>query len=378
MKSLAPVSHPGESRIRETAVFQKKPGQAGEVQSWLSKAMQILVITLGSIAFAYFAQSVVVPLLLAWVASMTLKQPVACLRTCHLPLPLAAAIVLGIFLLVAGFGGMWLGRPAVEWIKSAPEKIPQLKEKYKSALQPILRFSAAALSVGNLEGAQSSTNAPPAVTVKDSHMAGTMFTWTSSLLARTVEAVVLTFLLLASGDTFMQKLAQMMPNRQDKKRAVEISLEIQHKISRYLFTVSLINFGLGCAVALAFWLLGMPNAAMWGGVAAILNFLPFFGPTMGILAVSLAGLVAFDTVGGALLPVAAYLLAHLVESYFVTPFALGQHFRLNPVIIFVAFIFFAWLWGVAGALLAVPLLVSLKVICERVPVLLAVAEFFSR
>ena len=116
---------------------------------------------------------------------------------------------------------------------------------------------------------------------------------------------------------------------------------------------------------------------MWGGVAAVLNFLPFFGPTMGMIIVGLAGLLAFDTVGAALLPLGIYVLLHLGESYLITPYALGQRFSLNPVVIFVAFIFFAWLWGIFGALLAVPLLVSLKVICERVPTLVPVAEFLS-
>jgi predicted PurR-regulated permease PerM len=135
--------------------------------------------------------------------------------------------------------------------------------------------------------------------------------------------------------------------------------------------------GLGCAVGTAFWLLGLPNGAMWGGVAAILNFLPFFGPIIGSVVVGLAGLLAFDTFGGALLPVTAYLGLHLVESYLVTPFALGQRFKLNRVAIFVAFIFFAWLWGVAGALLAVPLLVSMKIICEHAPALFPAAKFLS-
>jgi predicted PurR-regulated permease PerM len=224
---------------------------------------------------------------------------------------------------------VWLGRPAVEWTKSAPEKIPQLKEKFRNVLQPVLRFSDAASSVGNLDAMPGSTNAVPSVTVKDNHMVVTMVTWTRSLLAGIGEAIVLTFLLLASGDTFMQKLAEAIPNRQHKKRAVEISREIQHSISNYLFTVSLVNAGLGCAVGTVFWLLGLPNAAMWGGVAAILNFLPFFGPIAGMSAVGLAGLLAFDTFGGALLPVTAYMGLHLVESYLVTPFALGQRFRLG-------------------------------------------------
>lgn len=351
------------------------PSKSGAFR--LAKAAQIFAIALGSIAFAYFARPVVLPQLLALLASMTLKLPVSWLRACHLPTPLAVAIVLGFFLLVVGFGTTWLSRPAMEWVKSAPEQVQQLKQKYKNVLQPVLRFIAAASKVGNLDSAQNPANAPTPVAVKDNHMIGAVFTWTRSLLAGIAEAVVLTFLLLVSGDYLMQKLAHMMPSHQHKRRALEISREIQHSISRYLFTVSLINAGLGCTVGLFFWLVGMPDAAMWGGLAAILNFLPFFGPTVGIIVVGVAGLFAFDTFMGALLPVAIYLALHLAESYFVTPFALGQRFSLNKAVIFVAFIFFAWLWGVIGALLAAPLLVSLKVICERVHSLMPMAEFLS-
>jgi predicted PurR-regulated permease PerM len=377
MKLFAPFSHHSECRPHEMAELQKTQRCSNLGVFTFAKAAQVFIIAFGSIALAYVAKPVVLPLLLAWLASMTLKPPVNWLRTCHFPTSLAAAMVLGFFLIVAGFGTMWLGRPAAEWVKSAPEQVQQLKQKYKSFLQPVLRFSAAASNVGNLDASQNAPNAMPPVAVKDNHMVGAMFTWTRSLLVGIGEAIVLTFLLLTSGGIFMQKLAQVMPNHQNKKRVVEISREIQHSISRYLFTVSLINFGLGCAVGLVFWVLKMPNATMWGGIAAILNFLPFFGPSVGIIMVGLAGLLAFDNFGGALLPMAVYLLLHLVESYLVTPFALGQRFSLNRVIIFVAFIFFAWLWGLIGVLLAVPLLVSVKVICERVPALLPMAEFLS-
>ena len=376
MKPFATFSPRDQNRPRENAGLQKGHALVGDDGLLrLTKAAEILAIILGSIAFAYFARSVVLPLILAWVASLTLKPPVTWLRASHFPAPLAAAVVLGIFLAGIGFGMMWLGRPAVDWVKTAPEKVPQLQEKFKKVLQPVLRLSAVAARVGNLDAAPGATNAAPTVAVKDNHMIGAMYTWTSSLLAGIAEGIVLTFLLLASGDTFMKKLADAIPNRQHKKRAMEISQEIQQNISGYLFTVSVINVGAGTVAGVLFWLLGLPNPAMWGGVVALLNFLPFFGPTVGMFLVGVAGLLAFDTVGGALLPVAAYLIVHLTESYFVTPFALGQRFSLNRVMIFIAFIFCAWLWGVAGALLAVPLLMSLKIICERVPGLSPAAEF---
>jgi predicted PurR-regulated permease PerM len=107
------------------------------------------------------------------------------------------------------------------------------------------------------------------------------------------------------------------------------------------------------------------------------NFVPYIGPILGVIAVAIAGLLAFDTMAAGLLPAGVYCLLHLVESNAVTPFVLGRKFTLNPVLIFVALIFFAWLWGIIGALLSVPLLVTTKIICDRIPALTLIGEFLA-
>jgi predicted PurR-regulated permease PerM len=164
----------------------------------------------------------------------------------------------------------------------------------------------------------------------------------------------------------------------DKKRAVEISREIQQNISNYLFSVSLINIGLGIAVSAGLYFMGVPNPAMWGILAAVLNFVPYFGPVVGVIMLAMVGLLAFDTLWQGLLPPGWYLLLHLLEANLITPVLLGRRFTLNPVVIFVSLIFWTWLWGVPGALLSVPILVSLKAICDRVPTLSSVSEALSR
>src|SRR5262249_32106345 len=111
------------------------------------------------------------------------------------------------------------------------------------------------------------------------------------------------------------------------------------KIATYLFCVGVVNVCFGAAIALTLSLLGMPNPMMWGGVAALFNFIPYFGPVVGVLTLGAAGLLAFDTLGAALLPAGAYLLLHSIESNLVTPVVLGRRFTLNPVIIFVVLIF---------------------------------------
>jgi predicted PurR-regulated permease PerM len=192
------------------------------------------------------------------------------------------------------------------------------------------------------------------------------------------ETLVLLYLLLASGDLFLQKLVHVMPTLRDKKRAVEISHEIQQNISNYLFSISLINIGLGVAVSVGLYFMGVPNAAMWGMLVAILNFVPYFGPAVGVILLAAVGLLTFDTLWQGLLPAAWYLLLHLLETNLITPVLLGRRFTLNPVVVFVSLIFWTWLWGVPGALLSVPILVSVKVVCDRFPTLSTVSELLMR
>jgi predicted PurR-regulated permease PerM len=228
--------------------------------------------------------------------------------------------------------------------------------------------------VNNLGASEAEQKQAPTVELKDSRGASAFINWTSSFLAGAGETVVVLYLLLSSGDLFLQKLVRVMPTLSDKKRAVEISHEIQENISQYLFTVSLINLGLGVLVGGGLYLIGVPNAAMWGMLVAILNFVPYFGPVAGMILLATVGLLTFDTLWTGLIPVAWYLALHLLEANFLTPILLGRRFTLNPVVIFVSLIFWTWLWGGSGALLSVPILVSIKVVCDHIPSLASVSE----
>jgi len=112
-------------------------------------------------------------------------------------------------------------------------------------------------------------------------------------------------------------------------------------------------------------------------LVAVLNFVPYFGPIIGVFLLATVGLLTFDTLWQGLLPSGWYLLLHLLEANFITPVLLGRRFTLNPVVIFVSLIFWTWLWGVPGALLSVPILASIKVVCDRVPKLTFVSELLT-
>jgi predicted PurR-regulated permease PerM len=338
---------------------------------------QIVLIVLGTIAFLYLARLVVLPVFLACVAGMTLKPLIRWLSNCHVPPGLGAAIVLCLLVFAFGIGFYQLGQPAMTWVNEAPQHMTELRHRVQKIIPGAARFSQAAAAVNDLGATEQEQKKVTTVELKASRFPG-IFNWTGTLLAGAGETLVLLYLLLASGDLFLQKLVRVMPTFSDKKRAVEISHEIQQNISNYLFTVSLINIGLGAVVSGGLYWLSVPNAVMWGTLVAVLNFIPYFGPVAGIVLLGSVGLLTFDTLWKGILPSAWYLLLHLLEANLITPMLLGRRFTLNPVVIFVFLIFWTWLWGVPGALLSVPILVSIKVICDRIPGLSSVSELLTR
>jgi predicted PurR-regulated permease PerM len=337
----------------------------------------IVLVIFATIAFLYLAKIVLLPIMLALVAGMALKPVMRWLSHCHIPPKLGAAIVVGGWVLVVGYGFLRLSQPALEWTQQAPQHMAQLRQRVQTIFQPAARLSQVASEVSKLETPQDGRPKATPVEVEDNHAASLVINWTSSILVRVGETLVLLYLLLASGDLFLQKIVRAMPTLRDKRRAVDLSREVQHNISHYLFSVSVINICLGIIVGIGLGFMGVPNAAMWGVLAAFLNYIPYFGPVVGIILLGVVGLLNFDTLPRELLPLAWYLLVHLLESNLITPMALGRRFTLNPVVIFMSLMFWTWLWGVAGALLSVPILISVKAFCERVPALTAVSEFLE-
>jgi predicted PurR-regulated permease PerM len=360
----------------ETQAVQSGPATVAK-----ATILQFVIVLLGAIAFLYFARPVILPVFLAGVAGMTLKPLIRWLSCCHLPPPLSATIVMGFLLAAIGTGFFQLGRPALMWMNEAPQHMTELRQRVQKIFPSIGGFNEAAAAVDNLGATEAERKTEqqkaPTVEVKQSRGTSSILNWTGTFLVGIGETLVLLYLMLASGDLFLQKLVHVMPTLQDKKRVVEISHEIQQNISNYLFTVSLINIGVGVIVSGGLHLMGVPNAAMWGMLVAVLNFIPYFGPVTGVILLGIVGLLTFDTVSQGLLPPALYLLLHLLEANLATPVLLGRRFTLNPVVIFISLIFWMWLWGVPGALLSVPILVSIKVVCDHVPALSPFSKLLS-
>jgi predicted PurR-regulated permease PerM len=176
---------------------------------------------------------------------------------------------------------------------------------------------------------------------------------------------------------FARALVRAIPRLHDKKRAVDIARETERQVSTYLFTLSWINAGLGIAVAVTMGLIGLPNPALWGVIAAVLSYVPVFGGIVTGAVLLLAGTLTFDSLWLALLPVLAFAVLNFAQDYVVTPLVMGRRLMLNPIVLFTGVVFWWWLWGVPGSLLAVPMIATFKIICDRTEGLKPIGELIE-
>ena len=156
-----------------------------------------------------------------------------------------------------------------------------------------------------------------------------------------------------------------LPHFTQQRRAVRIAHEVEVSVAAYLTTITLINFCLGVIVAAAMYALDVPNPILWGVMSAVLNYIPFLGPAVMAVVLTLVSVLTHPTLAAALIVPAVFILITSIEGYFVTPAAVGRHLTLNPLLIVVSLIFWFWMWGIIGGLLSVPLLVCLKVSLEH-------------
>jgi predicted PurR-regulated permease PerM len=273
------------------------------------------------------------------------------------------------------YGVSQLAEPASQWVRSMPQDLTQLESRLRELLEPMHQVEAAAERVERIT--RSDGAAEQEVRLDDGSLRERVLSSMKGLVGGGALMFVLLYFLLASGDLFTRKLIRVMPTFGDKRVALTVARQIQVEISRHLLTITIINAVLGVAVAMSMRVLGMPNPVLWGVMATLLNYVPYLGALTGVAVLCLAALGQFDELGRALLVPSVYLALTALEGSFVTPTVLGQRLRLNPVAIFVGLLFWGWLWGVPGAMLAVPILVAFKIVCDHYEPLAPVAEFLG-
>ena len=329
----------------------------------------------------YLTRSILLPLVLAMLLSYLLAPIVRALRRfARIPTMLGAGLVLAALFAIVISLVVRISTPAAGWLEKAPVAMHTLQGKLDGLRKPMQKASEASAAFDKITAPEGAKDAPekPVVVMKSTKLNDMIFSQTPEFLAEAVMMLILLYFLLAYDEIFLGKLIKILPSLADKKRALLIAREIEQSISKYLLTVTCINAALGAAIGTALGCLGMPNPVFWGALAAVVNFVPYLGATCGVIATTLGAFLLPGISGWhALAFPAAYLVIATLEGNFITPMILGHSLTLNPIVILLSLMFWGWMWGIAGAILAVPILATFKILCDHIEPLAPVGEFLS-
>ncbi len=344
------------------------PNAAPEATPPLRPSASTAVLILATLAVGYTlwaAQAVLLPVLLAMFFALVASPVLRLLRRLWVPRFLAALLLLCGGLAATGGLAYLMAPSAIAWASQAPREMRQLAPKLRELTRPVQEANQAAENFARAAGGQTGRQPQLVRTEADPwrHL-----TATPRMLASLLAVVLLTFFFMVYGEKLQRHAIALLPGRQQQKFTVEILQSMEREVSRYVLTISLINTLVGLLFACVLYLMQipLPEALMWGTMVALLNFAPYVGPLIGMLAMLLVGFLTFDELWQSLLPAAAYLALHTVEGQLVTPIVLGRRMALSPLVLILALMLFGWMWGLVGLLLAVPLLVCVKMVLARV------------
>lgn len=324
----------------------------------------------------YFIRQIILPVTIAVLLNFLFSPAVRWLKK-RVSLPYGVSAALIILLLIGGVSVTIynLAQPAAAWVSQAPASLRRVEAKLRVLRKPVDEVSQTAERVEEMAGTDD--NASRTVELKQGGLKEVILGNTQSIVVGGALVCTLLFFLLAGGDLFLQKVIKVMPTLKDKKMALAISQETEKSVSTYLAATTAINVGLGILTGVAMLIIGLPNPVLWGIVGGLLNFIPYIGGLLAVVVLGLAGMATFDNTTHALMPAIAYFALTNLES-FVTPYILGSRLALNPVVVFLSVLFWGWLWGIPGALLAVPIMATVKIFCDHVQGMGAMGEFLGK
>jgi predicted PurR-regulated permease PerM len=330
---------------------------------------------LAVLAACYLASEIILPVLIAFVLMLVLQPAMRLLEKLYLPRLVAAlAIIIVLFGSFVGLGAALSG-PAVSWAQKHPEGLPRLQERLTLLSKPIQTLQKL---LHQAEGLTEGAGPPVAtVAVQGSGLNDRVLHATRAIVSGMLTTVLVLFFLLVSGDTFLRRLVEVLPRFKDKRQAVHISQQIEADISAYLLTITIMNVAVGVATGILAAVFGLGDPVLWGTVAFLLNYVPILGPTIGVIIFVFVGLLSIETLWLAFAPAGVYLLIHIIEGETITPMLLAKRFTINPVLVILSLVFWYWMWGVPGAILAMPMLAIAKIICGGIQPLAAFGHFIE-
>lgn len=339
------------------------------------------LFVLAMLAAAFVAREVILPVVLAFILKLLLQPVMRLLARLRVPRVVASLLmILALFGILAGLGSALSG-PAANWAQRLPEGLPRLQERVKvisgplDSLKGMLAHAKGMVGAGD-EGRGDEGHAN-AASSSSSDLQSTILSGVQTFASEFLTTFLVLFFLLNSGDTFLRRLVEVMPRFRDKRQVIDISQQVESDVSSYLVTITVMNAAVGVATGLAMWALGLPDAALWGAVAFLLNYVPILGPLVGVVTFLGVGMLSLDPLWKAFMPMILYGAIHVIEGETITPMLLARRFTLNPVLVIISLLFWDWMWGVPGAILAVPMLAITKIVCDRIRPLAAFGHFLE-
>lgn len=312
------------------------------------------VLSIGSVVFLPVTSAIILSVLLAPLADR--------LSSWGVPNMLASVLALLTFVAIVVLAFSAILQPAFTLFDRLPDLIDQIGSRYQELQRDFAWLANANDRLAELIG-QSGANevvlAGPSVFQQVAISAPV-------LLLEVMLTFLMAFFMVEARGRLRRNILFGRNSFGTSVKAARVLREVQDRVAAYILTVAWINLGVGIVVALGAWAMGLPAPIMWGGLATLLNFIPYVGPLAMTALLVLFGLGTADTVFLGLIPAVAYVVLHVFEANAITPAILGRRFTMNPVMILLAFSYFTWIWGAIGALLSVPLLLMLTAFFDHI------------
>ena len=337
-------------------------------------------------ALLFFAHAAFIPIALAVLFSLLLTSPVEALHRRGLPRSASAIVVLVVLASLIGGSVNLLWTPAQSWWAAAPKTLTMIEKRSRPVARLMNRIEMLSSRAGEIGVAQPPSTASLAGSViqrgvqestPHEDMAVEILDQTRDALVGIVTVTILVLFLLAGGPPMLARMSAALAIDLQSRQTLRVINAVRIEISRYYASIALINLGLGLSTAVAMMLLGMPNPFLWGTVAAVLNFLPYVGSATTLVLLTVVAFVTFNSIGHVAAVTASYLALATIEGQVVQPLIVGRRLELNPIMVFLALWLGGWFWGVAGIVMAVPTLLSLKLVAQHSRLGGPLTEFLS-
>ena len=325
-------------------------------------ATTIIAIIAACAAFI-FARPVLIPITTAFVLSILLAPAAEWLRRRAVPSGARAFIVV-FFAFSLFVSALYLAvQPGAVWMEKLPDVIDQARDKLIGVQEAVTKAQDVSDQVNDLTdlGDRQPTEV---VTVQTPRLSTKLFSSVRNIVVQILFTAVLTYFVLASRDDVRRKFILLRSNLSGMLQTARMTRAVEKKVGAYMFTMLIINIGLGVATGIGMLAIGMPSPLIWAGLAAILNFVPYLGPITLTVLLTLTGLVHFETFAGAVVAPMIYIVLNFIESNFITPTLIGVRLTISPLAVILNISFWTWLWGPAGAVLSIPVLVIFKTVCD--------------